>query len=207
MGIVEAMKWTALGEAGFHTLLRMLGPLSTALRAAYGQEYEGLMRAQYRGNANELSCLLHSGVRIGLSLRNARPIAEFLGSIDAVALRAAVRQTAQGKDLEPSPRSALGRFELAADAHIDAALALARSRYAGTVRAAASIVALSIAVIAGVLLGGERMLSSILVGIAAVPVAPIAKDLASALTTATVVMRDPAALSPRRPRAGEGGRP
>jgi hypothetical protein len=205
MGIVEAMKWTALGEAGFHTIPRILGPLCTTLRVAYGDEYERLMRAQYRGNHHELSSMLHRGVRAGLSPRNARAIAEFLGSIDGAQLRAAVRQRAKGQDLEPSPRTALGRFELAADAHIDAALVLARSRYAGTVRAAASIVALSVAVIAGLLLGGDRLLSSMLVGIAAVPVAPIAKDLASALTTVTASLRDAAALAPRRSRAGGGG--
>ena len=185
MGIVEALKWTALGEAGFGAILQLLGPLVSALQVAYGTAYELLLRAQYRGDQKDLARLLRQGVRVGVTEQNAKDVATFLGSIDAAQLQEAVRKAESGEELSAALRNVIGRFELAVDARIDAALALAQSRYAGTARVTASLVALIIAVVAGLALPGNRLLVAIVVGIAAVPIAPIAKDLVSALKAAT----------------------
>jgi ethanolamine transporter EutH len=86
----------------------------------------------------------------------------------------------------------LGRFELAVDARIDAALTLAQSHYAGAQRCVASLIALAIAVAVGFWMRTTQphfLLKSVLVGIAAVPLAPIAKDLVSALQAATTALR------------------
>ena len=184
-GIVEALKWTRLGEAGFGAILTLLGPLRKTLLVAYGTDYEQLLRGQYRGDSRDLARSLRQGVRVGLTEEHAKELASFLGSIDAAMLQTAVRGAETGNELTPELRNVLGRFELAADARIDAALARAQSLYAGAARVTASLLALSIALVAGLTMAIDRLPLAVLVGIAAVPLAPIAKDLVSALQAAT----------------------
>lgn len=95
-------------------------------------------------------------------------------------------------------RQALARFELAVDARIDAALALAEDKYVGVARGAASIFSVVFALIVGFILGlsGRDIGSlwqtvglSVLIGIAAVPVAPVAKDVVTALSSAEQALR------------------
>ena len=86
-------------------------------------------------------------------------------------------------------RNVLGRFELAVDTRVDAALTLAQSHYVGATRITASVFALLIALAVGIYLGGDYIFQAILVGIAAVPLAPIAKDLAAALQSASKAIR------------------
>lgn len=65
-GIVEAFKYTRIGVLGFEQILRILGKLQLALKVAYGDEYQDLLRSQYRGDVEELARTLRQGVRIGL---------------------------------------------------------------------------------------------------------------------------------------------
>jgi hypothetical protein len=188
-GIVEALKWTRLGEAGFTTILKMLGPVIETLHVAYGPDFKNLLRAQYRGNQRELIRLIRQGVRIGLTPGNAVPIAGFLGIVDAKKLGEAAEQVRKGTELESQLRNTLGRFELAVDARIDAALSLAQTKYVGTTRVVASLVALFIALAVGFHLGSGYVFQALLVGVAAVPLAPIAKDLVTALQSASKAIR------------------
>jgi|SRR3989344_1392222 len=188
-GIVEALKWTRLGEAGFGAILKILGPIIKTLEVAYGPDYRNLLRAQYRGDQRELVRTIRQGVRIGLTTTNAGQAAMFLGTVDAKILGKAVQQVEEGKELPAELRNVLGRFELAVDARIDAALALAKNNYVGAVRGAASIAALLIALSVGFYLGGDAVFKAILVGVAAVPLAPISKDLMTALQSASKAIR------------------
>ena len=188
-GIVEALKWTRLGEAGFRAILKVLGPIIELLRTAYGPDFQNLLRAQYRGDQRDLTRVIRQGVRVGLTAANANQAARFLGMIDGERLTEAARQVEEGRELSAELRNVLGRFELAVDTRIDAALMLAKSRYVGATRVTASILAILIAVAVGVFLGEGYMFQAILVGIAAVPLAPVAKDLVSALQSASKAIR------------------
>jgi hypothetical protein len=203
-GIVEALKWTRLGEAGFAAIVKGLGPLMNTLKSAYGPAFEALLRAQYRGDNKELARVIRQGVRVGLTPDNAGEAADFLQVASAEDLKAVAAALKEGSALSDAQRNMLGRFELAVDARIDAALTLAQSHYAGTQRCAASLIAVAIALVAGIWMRGTQanftgpitfrtfspvLLQSLLVGIAAVPVAPIAKDLVSALQAATTAIR------------------
>ncbi len=187
-GIVEGLKWTPLGEIGFGSIVKILGPLNEALRVAYGDAHELLLRGQYRGDQKELVRSLRQGVRVGLTDANAAQVARFLGSIDGEQLKQAVAGAEKGTELPTGLRNVLGRFELAADARIDAALAVAQSRYVGFNRVSASAAAILIAVIAGPQVGAS-LTKSLLVGLAAVPLAPIAKDVASAIQSASQALK------------------
>lgn len=187
-GIVEGLKFLwFIGEGGFGLLFDTLGPIRKTFEVAYGPEYEVLLRALYRGDQKELARVLRQGVRIGLTESNAKEISDFLGSYEADKLADAARQVENGQELPQDLRNILGRFELAADTRIDASLTLANSRYITIIRTAASFISISIAMAIGYL--QKEYLRALLVGIAAVPLAPIAKDLASAIQSASKAIR------------------
>lgn len=195
-GIVEALKWTPIGEAGFRQIAKYLGSdLSGALRNAYGEGYQQLLRAQYRQDSATQTLIaktLRQGVRIGLTPANAGAIAGFLGSVDAQALKKAVANVAQGaEEMSSDDRGVIGRFELAVDARIDSALSSAQDVYLGTVRCAASLLAIAIAEIAAWQFSGSTAYlgRGLVIGLIAVPIAPIANDVVAALQAATKALR------------------
>jgi hypothetical protein len=194
-GIVEALKWTSLGAAGFGQIRTYLGPaLEAALEVAYGPDFERLLRAQYRQDSQSQSGIgksLRQGMRIGLTPANAPDIARFLGTVDPDGLRSAALAVTSGQALSDTQRAALGRFELAADARIASALSRAQDVYLGTVRSAASVLSVVLAEVAAVMLGtsSDMWMVGLLVGIVAVPLAPIANDVVGALQAATKALR------------------
>lgn len=185
-GIVQAMKWTRLGTAGFGKIRTALAPLLPALERAYGADYDGLLVGQYRSERSEgeLPRTLRQGIRIGLTEDNAPEMAQFVGTVDGEILQKTAAKIEKGQELSEEERGVLGRFELAVDARIDSALAQAESVYIGAVRSAASLVALAIAIATAGVYKTHDMTMAVLIGIAAVPLAPIAKDLSSAIQAA-----------------------
>lgn len=206
-GIVEGLKpvrW--VGEAGFEAIPATLGDAVQTLEQAHGPGWEAVYRGLYRGDQAELARLLRQGARIGLTRENAAAVGAALFGARAPEIADLVRVTthlyaaaaeqgggeARTTDAE---RRALGRFELAMDARIDAALAIARQRYASRARLSAFVVSLGVALGTAVMLdevpggGWSRWLVALLVGVAAVPIAPIAKDVASGIQAAAKALR------------------
>jgi len=194
-GIVEALKWTNLGEAGFKQIEKLLGAaIVKTLRVAYGPNYEQLLRAQYRQDAHlqtGIGKTLRQGVRIGLNAENATLIAEELGTVDGESLATAARAVAEGGDIGADKRAVIGRFEVAVDARIESALSRAQDVYIGTMRVAASIVAILMSelVVLTHSVTGVTQIQALLIGIAAVPMAPIANDVVGALQAATKALK------------------
>ena len=106
-----------------------------------------------------------------------------MGVVEEQALQEVAEALQTGKPLSEEQRGVLGRYELALDARIDAALALANSRYIGSIRGLASLVAIAIALIVG-WIQNVSLITAFIAGLAAVPIAPMAKDLAGALQAA-----------------------
>jgi hypothetical protein len=191
-GIVEGLKWIPfIGEAGFPAMLRLLGQaLQSALRAAYGEQFERVLRAQYRGDQENFAKVVRQGLRIGLTPMNAEDIARALGVVDPARLKEAAAAVDTGGTLTPEQRNAIARFELAADARVDAGLSLAQDHYRRLSRVLAGLVAVVIAVVVAYYgVDPAKVGWGLLVGIAAVPLAPIAKDVAGALKAATEALR------------------
>lgn len=189
-GIVEGLKWTIVGLSGFRQIRKLLGdPVMEALRVAYGPEYMSLLKAQYRANriSGDLPRSLRQGARVGLTPSTAEALANQVGVVSKAELKTVAAALQKGKNLTDSQRNVLGRYELALDARIDAALALANDKYIGYIRVLASVVSIGIALAVRQAAGGE-WLTAVIVGVAAVPIAPIAKDLASALQSAAKAM-------------------
>jgi len=189
-GVVEALKFTPLGNAGFSVAIQELGSLRECLRVAYGDHYESLLRGQYRSEDRELlSRTLRQGVRIGATEQNSGTVTQFLGSLDKEQFASALRAAESGKAMSSELRNVLGRFELAADARIDSALTLARMRYIDSTRLTASVVAVALSLGIGYNMPDVTMVQTFIVGLAAVPLAPIAKDVASAIQAAGKALR------------------
>ncbi|HYL01764.1 MAG TPA: hypothetical protein VEU78_11255 [Steroidobacteraceae bacterium] len=191
-GIVEGLKWTALGAAGFGCIGEYLGQdLTACLRSAYGPEFERLLRAQYRQDSRSQSIIaksLRQGVRIGLTTANAENVARFLGTVAPAALRQAAAAVESSTPLSDAERGAIGRFELAADARIASALSRAQDVYLGWVRGSASLCAIVLGIATALILGSD-LVDGLIVGVVAVPLAPIANDVVAALQAATRAMR------------------
>lgn len=218
-GIVDAVKGNnRVGLAGFDRLEETLSKLVLAFKSAYGDDYLDLLRAQYRGGVEELGKSLRQGVRAGLTTKNAKEIALSLGVVDPQQLHDAVRllenaemsgfdiaqldpasmtpeQRAQSDEIERAQRI-LARYEMAADLRIDAAVTVAYADYKRAARMLATEIAIALGLTAGVLLAlndcthfVEYVLKGAFVGFAAVPLAPIAKDIATAIQTTASAMK------------------
>jgi len=182
-----------------------LDGLLPALEAAYGQDALTLLKAQYRcgRDKGDLPRTLRQGVRIGFGLMDAAQISRSVQAIgipkqaaDAgaealVAERDAVSSVPNdtaGAMPSDHERSAIARIESALDARIEAALSLASLDYVAKLKVMATFVSLVIAAGVNWCLGGEWPIA-VVVGLAAVPFAPIAKDLATAIQEASKAMK------------------
>lgn len=189
-GIVEALKWTRVGVMGFGRIKTLLGdPVMMALQLAYGSDFMLFLEAQYRNgrNSGELPRTIRQGARIGLTPETAPGLAAQVGVVDGQQLSEVAAAIQSNEELNSEQRNLLGRFELALDARIDAAMSLANDRYIGYVRLLASVVSIIIAAFVGISMGIDWK-TWLIVGVAAVPVAPMAKDLASAIQAASKSM-------------------
>lgn len=193
--------WLTNQKAGLDSLL-------PALQAAYGSDAVELLKAQYRSGRSkgDLPRTLRQGVRIGFGIQTQEQITQTATSLgvneDAAQQAAAAlviariqRPPAAGEStsITPTPvsedaRSALARLETTIDARIDAALVLAEVQYVTQTKVTAMIVALAIAFVVGHFLGANPLVS-VMIGLAAVPLAPVAKDLATALQEAVQALK------------------
>lgn len=201
-GTAGGRTWPAIHKVG-------LDPLLPAFQAAYGTDAMALLKAQYRSGRSkgDLPRTLRQGVRIGFAMMTSEDIvtsAVGLGITENVARLAAEalvlareqRPPAAGKELASSPapaiteeqRAALARLETTIDARIDAALVLAEMQYVTQTKVLATIVSLVIAFAVGLYMKQDPVVCFV-VGIAAVPLAPVAKDLATALQEAVKALK------------------
>jgi len=213
-GIVEGFKFSPRwASAGFSMIKKMLGPhVYASLAIAYGDDFETFLRAQYiEGRSKgDVHRALRQGIRIGLKPDTALGMADdmglsLVGSAELVAIADALDC---GDELDENLASLLSRFELAVDTRVDAALALADNKYRGQMQLGAMVVAIVLAFVGSFLLEFTENPASafadrnwfsvawdnfrasdlgfaIIVGVASVPLAPIAKNVASALGAAT----------------------
>jgi hypothetical protein len=193
-GIVEALKWTPLGLIGYGRIRATLGAeVMKAVERAYGSGFSTYLQGLYRQGrvGGGLGKALRQGVRIGLTGDSAAALANAVQVVGPDELAQAALKLQSGSELDPAERSLVGRFELAIDARIDAALALAETNYTGGMKVSASFVAIGLALLAGATLEGgfcANWMLGIVVGVAAVPLAPIAKDVATGIKSARQAM-------------------
>ncbi|HYE29708.1 MAG TPA: hypothetical protein VEA61_15935 [Allosphingosinicella sp.] len=190
-GLVDATKVFrgGISNVGFGHVVRALTPFAPALERAVGAEdggWKGLLRAHWiNGRAKaEQKAIAVSLIQLGLTEETARTVAE-AGQVDPDGLVRTVKALIAGDDLSSTQINLFSRFKTAVEARMDAAYERAEQSYRNAARFVAGLFAVALAVVAARLFYPEtRVISAALVGLIAVPLAPIAKDLVSTLSAA-----------------------
>jgi hypothetical protein len=132
-------------------------------------------------------------IKLNLNATNASALAAATG-VDQVVLASVAANMAAGTPLVAPQSDVYGRFDLIVTALLDETYQRADNLYTNWMRAIAAVVAVLLALAGGfIVLDGLLIQSiivrSVLVGLLATPLAPIAKDLSSALATAVNTMQ------------------
>jgi hypothetical protein len=122
-------------------------------------------------------------VKLNLGPGNAAVLAAATG-VDPGVLTAVATSIAAGVPLTSSQSDVYSRFDLIVTALLDEAYQRGDQTYRNGTRALAMVVAVALAVAAGFILPIKNIPECVLVGLLATPLAPIAKDLSTALAAA-----------------------
>lgn len=148
-------------------------------------------------NGNDVAsqkAIAKSLIKLHLSAGNAPTLAEKT-NVDPALLGSIAGKIAAGISLTQPESDVYSRFDLIVTAMLDEAYQLSDQVYRNSTRALAALVAVLLALAGGwSIMGSTFWLSkdmwlAILVGLLATPLAPIAKDLSSALATAVNTMQ------------------
>jgi hypothetical protein len=190
MALVEAAKFGPLGLAGLGSIRKAVGEAGMrALALAYG---EGSLRAVLAGSFRrghlELAEVLRNGLRLGLTGDNATELAKQFGQEPARLAAALAGGPPAGGGPGDDAVAALARFHAAIDARVDAAAASAHETYLGALRVTGTLLALAGSV--GVaLVTAQDLWLAVAIGLVAVPVAPVSKELLNLLRAASEAVR------------------
>ena len=203
-GLVDATKAFngGISNIGFKRIKTALAPFRDALAAAESDWTDTVRAAWINGMAKEdQKSAAKSLIRLGLSSANAARMA-LAGHVDPVALTAVLQSIENGTALTPDQVILLGRFNGAIDAAMDGGFELADQEYRNASKVWAGAAAVLLSVGGGSLLdgattfstflaylGGSHFWEAILVGLVAVPLAPVAKNLTSSLQAAVTAMK------------------
>jgi hypothetical protein len=200
-GLVDATKTFGGGvsNVGLGSLTKALAPFQPALNNANARWQDTIRANWLNGVAKEdQKATAKSLVRLGLSSNNAADLAT-AGHVDAAALATALTNIETGAALTTADAQVLGRLNAAIDATMDAGFERADQQYRNTSRLVAGVFAIGLSIWAGYLLGAHGGVEgltpqnffwpSFFVGLVSVPIAPVAKDLASSLQAAASAVK------------------
>jgi hypothetical protein len=148
-------------------------------------------------NGNDLTSqksIAKSLIKLHLSAANASALAAKT-SVDGGVLTSVAQKNAAGTPLAPNESDVFARFDLIVTALLDEAYQLSDQVYRNGTRTLAAVLAVVLALAGGAAIDGLPFWTShdlgiaIVVGILATPLAPIAKDLSTALATAVNTMQ------------------
>ncbi len=174
----------------------MVALFDKVLARAVGAKWETVVLSHWingRSRGEQIG-VIRSLLRLGLNPDTSDQLAA-IGNVDPKALSDAAGKLVKGASMSEAEVNLIGRVEAAVEARLDAAFDLAEQAYRNQARILAGAIAVVLAVTASFLiekppvvegldLQNNRLLMGVLIGLLAVPIAPIAKDLVSALTAA-----------------------
>jgi hypothetical protein len=203
-GLLDATKafWGGVSNVGMGHLQAALAPFSPALDAAVGKDWRAVVRANWINGMSkpDQKSVVGALLKLGLSPETAPSLAVG-GRVAPQALAAVAAKLEKGSALNDQDMNVLGRMTATVEALLDAAFERAEQQYRNVSRVLAGLVAVGVSVAAQIAwstnaaaaaAAGDKIAEenvpglglAILVGLLAVPVAPVAKDLTSALSAA-----------------------
>jgi HAMP domain-containing protein len=197
-GLVEASKvMLPVNDIGFDRIANTvvaLTPGGAANALSQGHIIDTLRSNWINGtDLSSQKAIAKSLIKLNLSPTNAAALASETG-VDAAVLTAVATCIATGEALTPAQNDVYGRFDLIVTALLDDTYQHSDDDYRNWTRAIAAFVAVLLAVAGGFVVFTNIsplhiIARSVLVGLLATPLAPIAKDLSTALATAVNAMQ------------------
>jgi hypothetical protein len=196
-GLVEATKvfWGGVNHIGFKGIRTAVTPLipPSGANALPPQKIIATLEANWF-NGTDLGsqkAIAKSLIKLNLSAANASAVAAATG-VDSNVLTTVATNIAAGTPLTPPQSDVYARFDLIVTALLDEAYQRSDQVYRNGTKAWAMVFSIFLALIGGAVLhtAGSQLTwaqdigEAVLVGILATPLAPIAKDLSTALATA-----------------------
>jgi len=193
-GLLDSTKafWGGASNIGAGHIRTAMTPFAPALDSALGADgWWPVLRAHWVAGVakSDQKAKAQALIKLGLNSANAPQIA-VASHVDAGALTTAVLKLERGTKLTDADLNVLGRMNATIDALLDAAFEAADQQYRNWCRLLAGLICLFLAFAAWLLwkaTTGEStpsLWAALAVGLLAVPLAPVAKDLTSALSTA-----------------------
>lgn len=211
-GLLDTSKafWGGISNIGQGHLRRALEPFEEPLKEAVGDEWWSIVLANWRNGmakADQKS-VISALMKLGLTPATAASVAK-AAHVNPQALQSAADAMAAGKPLTDADLNVLGRMAASMEAKLDAAFERAEQQYKNVSRCLAGLFAVALAWVAqqiwaygGIGLfhdtppapGAPSQTMAIAIGLLAIPVAPVAKDLTSALSSAMRALKAAKAL-------------
>jgi hypothetical protein len=191
-GLVDVSKvlWGSVNHIGFNGISRTVTLLTLAPSTGMPQaRIIATLEANWCNGTDPASqkAIAKSLIKLHLNASNAKAVAEATG-LDAAAFLLLATNLDTGVALTPGQSDLYGRFDLIVTAMLDQVYQEGDHDYRNFTRALAMAFAVVLAYWGGHLVGASWYVS-ILVGLLATPLAPVAKDLSTALATAVNTMQ------------------
>jgi hypothetical protein len=193
-GLVDATKVFGgsvnhIGFRGIRTAVRELTDASGPVNALSQKKIVATLEANWM-NGTDLGsqkAIAKSLIKLNLQPQNARALANATG-VDPSALTAIATSIAAGTPLSSAETDVFARFDMIVTMLLDEAYQRSNQIYRNWTRALAALTAIALAMAGGRELRIDPAVS-LLVGLLATPLAPMAKDISSALAMAVSAMQ------------------
>jgi len=194
-GLVDASKalWGGVNHIGFGAIKKTVVSLTpgSPANALSQDKIVATLRANWF-NGTDLGSqksIAKSLIKLNFNATNATALAGTTG-VDPAVLTIVATSIKAGTALTTAQSDVYARFDLIITALLDETYQRADNLYRNWTRAIAAVVAVVLAIVGGKTLNPVLdTVQSVIVGLLAMPLAPIAKDLSSALATATNAMQ------------------
>lgn len=197
-GLLDSSKafWGGVSNVGLPHIRKALAPFQPALEAAVaGGVWWEMVRANWlNGMAKaDQKARVRALLKLGLTEATAPSLA-ISALVDPAVLARVARKIAEGQELSEQEFNVFGRMNAAVDAVLDGAFERADQQYRNVSKMLAGVTAIVVSaaaqlVWAATMSNPPSFAVAIGVGLLAVPVAPVAKDLTSALSAAMQALK------------------
>lgn len=189
-GLVDASKALGggvnhIGFRAIRNLVKSLTPGTQTNALSQSRIVDTLQANWFNGtDLGSQKAIAKSLIKLNLSPANASALAGATG-VDPAALTAIATNMAAGTPLATTQSDVYARFDLILTAMLDETYQRSDNVYRNWTRALAALVAIALAVVGRSAINPHPQISvAVIVGLLATPLAPIAKDLSTALATA-----------------------